>query len=326
MSDLDLETLEEQVESKIGGDYDWKQVEEGLNTIYSLESGDEEYILKVHTNDRNDIGWFRAEPEIYELVASKTDIPSPEIVYKDFSEENHANSFYIMEKLPGENPEKLKQDLSAEELGNLMYQYGEILGKIHNVPTPFERYGPVSAKDGELQTTEDAEKWTWSLQGTIDSWADRVEEGWEEPVEIETPEEEIRELMPEDPGAVLVHSDNRLDNLLVKGDEITGFIDWSHPRSGHDEYDLARAEYLLIDWGLDSKDEGTKESLRENLYEGYRQSNSIDEGYEQRKEVYRFATTAWIAAGFTNWGSQLDEETHAEMREDIKERLEEESL
>lgn len=326
MGESGLEKLKGQVEGEMGDSYDWTPVDEGLNTIYKLESKDEQYILKVHTNEENEIGWFRAEPVIYELVANNTYVPSPEIIYKDFSEEDYENSFYLMEKLTGENPDKIKHDLSNEQLGNLMYKYGEILGKIHNIPTSFENYGLLSAEDGELQTTDDAEKWTWSLQGTIDAWADIVEDKWEEPVEIETPEAEIRERIPEEPEPVLNHSDNRLDNLLVEGDEVTGFIDWSHPRIGHNEYDLARAEYLLIDWDLHFKDDETKESLRENLYEGYRQNNSIDEGFDERREVYRFATTAWLAAGFANWGSQFDEETHAEMREGIIERLEEESL
>lgn len=326
MSELDLETLKEDVESKINGSYDWKLIEEGLNTIYKLESEDEEYILKVHTNEDNEVGWFRAEPEIYELIAENTDVPSPEIIYKNFSEENYENSFYVMRKLSGKNPDKLKQDLSDERLGNLMYQYGKILGKIHDIPTSFEQYGMLSAEDGELQITDDAEKWTWSLKETINSWADIVEDKWSDPVEIEIPEAEIRERIPEEPEPVLNHSDNRLDNLLVEGDDITGFIDWSHPRIGHGEYDLARAEYLLIDWDLHFKDDETKESLRNSLYEGYRQNNSIDEGYDERREVYRFATTAWLAAGFANWGSQFDEETHAKMRESIIERIEEESL
>lgn len=268
MDKLGLDKLRERVESEIGDEYEWEPIEEGLNTIYRLESEDDRYILKVHTNEKNEVGWFRAEPEIYELVSDNTDVPSPEIIYKDFSEEDYENSFYVMENLPGENPEKIKHDLTDEELDNLMYQYGEILGKIHDVSTSFHKYGLISAEDGELQTTEDAEKWTWSLQGTIDAWADRVEEKWDEPVEIETPEEEIRQRIPEEPEPVLIHSDNRLYNLLVEEGEITGFIDWSHPRTGHSEYDLARAEYLLIDWDLHFKDDETKESLRESLYEG----------------------------------------------------------
>jgi|APHM01.1.fsa_nt_gi Predicted aminoglycoside phosphotransferase len=326
MPDLNLGELKKQVGSNLDGNYDWTAVEEGLNTIYKLESEDQEYILKVHTNDQNREGWFRAEPEIYELVSENTDVPSPEIIHKDLSGQDYENPFYLMEKLQGENPDKLKQDLSDEELGNLMYQYGEILGEIHNIPTSLERYGMVSAENGELQNTEDAEKWTSSLQETIDAWADIVEDKWDEPVEIETPEAEIRERIPEEPESVFNHSDNRLDNLLVEGDEITGFIDWSHPRTGHSEYDLARAEYLLIDRDLDFKDKETKESLRDKLYQGYRQNNSIDGNYDERRDVYRFATTAWLAAGFSNWGSQFDEETHAEVREGIVERLEEESL
>ncbi len=302
-----------------------EEIDEGLNTVYRLESEDKEYIVKVHTNEQNEITWFKAEPRIYELISDNEDVPSPEIIFKDFSEERYEDSFYVMERLPGRNPDKIKHDLSKKELLNIVRRYGQILGKIHNI-TSFDNYGMLSGEGDSLQTINDAEKWTWSLKGTIDAWADIVKDKWDEPVKIDTPETEIRERLPEEPDSVLIHSDNRLDNLLVDEETITGFLDWSHPRTGHNEYDLVRAEYLLIDWDLDFKDDQLKEVLRERLYQGYKEFNSLKEDFDDRREVYRFATTAWLAAGFANWGSKLNEKEHREMREEIIKRIREESL
>lgn len=296
-----------------------------MNTIYEFEANNRSYVVKVCTNEKNEIGWFRAEPEIYRMISEKTSVPSPNVIFKDFSEERCENCFYVMEKLPGKNPDKIKQELSRETLGKIIYQYGEILGEIHN-STSFDHYGLLEAdENGHLETEDDAEKWGRSLEGKIDAWKDIIQEDWENPIEIDTPKQAIREKVPEDPGATLIHSDNRLDNLLIQNDRITGFIDWSHPATGHNEYDLARAEYLLIDWDLSQKNKEVKDYCRKKLYEGYQETNTIKEGFDDRKQVYRYATAVWLAAGFANWGNQFDEVKHREMREEIIERIEEES-
>jgi len=324
------ETLRNEVEDNLEGSYEWEEVEDGLNTIYLLKSEEESYIIKTHTNENNEAGWFRAESRIYEIIQEETEnIPSPEIIYRDFSGKEYENSFYIMEALSGRNPNDVKEDCSDEQLKQILNQYGRMLGEIHRIePEGVDDYGMLSAEDGELHTSDGAERWSWSLKGKMDAWKDMVEEEWEEPPEIDVPsQEEVDERVPEEPEPVLNHSDNRLDNLLVEDGEITGFIDWSHPGAGHSEYDLARAEYLLIDWDLTSKDEQLKEELREELYDGYRDTNSVSEDFfEERRQLYRQATTHWLAAGFSNWGSQLDEEEHEKVRESILSRLEKEGI
>ena len=325
MDDSELECLKDIVKNEFDQDLEWITVDEGLNTIYRLEAGDKSFIIKVHTNEENKIEWFTAEPKIYGLLAENTDLSSPEVIYRDFSEDKIDDSFYIMEKMPGKNPDKKKKEISDEKLNNILYQYGKILGNIHDFSPEFDDYGFLSGKKEDLNTTESADRWTWSIQGAIESWSDIVQDKWEDPVELEIPERKIRENIPAEPRAVLIHSDNRLDNLLIKGNEITGFLDWSHPRTGHSEYDLARAEYLLIDWDLDFKDVEAKESLRKSLYEGYKQNNTIAEDFEERKQIYRYATTAWLAAGFANWGSNFNQEEYSEMRNNIVERIKKET-
>lgn len=316
--------LRKEIESELGPQLEFEELEKGLNTIYSISTDDQDYILKGHTNEKNKIGWFKAEPLIYGVVSENTDLPSPNVLYKDFSEQRYENSFYIMENMDGRNPDRMKEELSQDQLEEILYQYGNILGRLHGLKS-FDSYGLIVGEAGQLAVDESAEKWPWSLEGTLKSWKSRIEEGWKNPPEIKMlDKDEINRILPDKPGSVLVHSDNRLDNLLVEGSKITAFLDWSHPRAGAAEYDLVRAEYLLIDWDLSFREKEIREQdLREKLYQGYKDETGFDRDseFEDRRQIYRYANTFWLAAGFANWGSDLGQEKHRKMRKNIVQRL-----
>jgi len=312
--------LREEVESVLDKTFEVEELEKGLNTIYLLSSEDEKFILKVHTNPKNKAQWFRAEPEIYERISQELNIPSPNILYKDLSCESYQNMFYVMEAMEGENPEKIKKELSQENLEQILYWYGEILGKIHEISLS-DGYGILGREDCGI--VADSEQWNWCLEGAMSAWKSDAEDGWEEPPEIEYDEEKVKEILPDKPEPALVHSDNRLDNILIQGNQITAFLDWSHSWSAHRYYDLARAEYLLIDHDLSYKTPKSKQKLREKLFDGYRQNQEIREDWMKSdiRKTYRYANTLWLAAGFGNWGAKLSEKEREETREDILKRM-----
>jgi aminoglycoside phosphotransferase (APT) family kinase protein len=316
----------ELVETELGKEYSWNRLEKGLNEVYVIESGEESLVVKEHTNDENDLEWFRSEPRIYQLLSNNDSAPSPEIVHVDFSMEKHPNCFYVMEKIEGENPEKFIGKWTVKSWKNLLYSYGEILSQIHEA-REFETYGLLAGENGDIVPVDDAEKWSWSINGMKESLMDIIGDKWGDPPEIDAPSMEwIHEKVPGEPGAVLVHSDNRLDNLIVRDGRINGFLDWSHPRSGHGLYDLVRAEYLLIEWDL-KKEGQERDELRQELYRGYgRQDLLEDSSFEKLRQFYRFCTVLWIAAGFPNWSSDWEKEARQEMRSEIIERLEQEKL
>lgn len=320
---MDEIPVNEEVEREIGEVQNYQELDDGLNTVYLLETSQGEYILKERTNENNELEWFKAEPKIYRML-EQDDIPSPEVNYADLLRESHDNAFYIMEKLEGENPTPQREEYSNEELENIFHQYGRILGQIHENHNDFQGYGLLKSQDGELKVDDPAEKWYWAIEGSMDAWQEIIEEEWMNPPELELPDQEyLGEILPDEPEPVLTHLDNRLDNLLIQDGEITGFIDWSHPEVGHNEYDLVRAEYLLLDWDLDFKTDEEKEQLRNKLYEGYEEVAELDrEGFEERRKVYRYATTLWLMAGFPNWGADWSEKDKKEMEEDLKKRME----
>jgi len=324
MSEIDSE-LRDEVEEQLGGDLEWLELEDGLNTVYLL-SGDQEFILKVRTNPENKPEWFRAEPRIYEKIRRETEIPSPKIIYEDFSKLKYENEFFIMEKMEGQNPQDMKNELDQEKLEDIMRQYGNILGKLHQVQVS-QKYGIQGFEKGEFTSSEPNEKWNEAIEGAMSAWQDIISDEWENPPEINYNSEKVKEILPEKPKAVLVHSDNRLDNILLTETKLTGFIDWSTSWTGHAFYDFVRAKYLLIEWDLDhwGKDFDEKE-LKKELQEGYKHQKQFEKFPEDERieNVYRYASTLWLAAGFANWGQQLDKDEHAEMRDEIVERINQE--
>ncbi|MFB6213995.1 MAG: phosphotransferase family protein [Candidatus Nanohaloarchaea archaeon] len=313
-----------ELEEVIGEVQDAWELEEGLNTVYVLETGRGEYVLKARTNDRNELSWFRAEPRIYSMLEDRENVPSPRVLYTDLSRERYENAFYVMERLEGRNADSVRDEMSERQLELVLRQYGRILGEIHSAHS-FEGYGMLAGEAGELRVEDAAEIWPCALEGSTDSWIERIEDGWEN-VEIGRPsEEEIRATVPGDPGASLAHMDNRLDNLLVKDGDITGFLDWSHPETADPEYDLYTAEYLLIDWDLSFREEPVDhEKMREALFSGYEEARPREEVSRERRRLYRYATVLWLMSGFLNWGSGFPEEKKRRFRKDLRERLERE--
>lgn len=311
------------VKDKIGEVEEVERIDEGLNSIFLLKAS-ERYILKVHTNPRNDIEWFRAEPLIYSRLEN-VEIPSPEIVYEDLSEEKKDSAYFIMEEMPGVNPAGFKQDISFEVLEYFTQRFGYFLGLIHE-NVEMDCYGMLGGFDGEICGIDAPEKWTWAMIGALEELERLIDDGWEEELELDSPsEEEIKDILPENPESVLLHLDNRLDNLLVDDNEITAFLDWSHPEAGHHEYDLVRAEYLLIEMDLGFLNKEEKKKLRSSLYSGYEKVRDIDrEGFEDRRDIYRKVTLMWVLAGFPNWKSKLNEKKKHEKKAYLKEKAESE--
>lgn len=324
--------LREEVRNAVGDSFTSRELDEGLNTIYLVDTGAREYVLKVHTNKEEGFseGYrddqkarFRAEARVYELVSRNTDVPSPEIVHTDFSEEKADHQFYIMERIEGDNLDAVKDDLTAGELEDILYRYGRMLGEIHS-SVELESYGLLVEEDG-LDYLEEGATWKESFRKVIDNMEDIIRERWDRPPELRTDPQRMVQNLPVNPAPRLIHSDNRLENVLVQDSEITGFLDWSFTRSGHALYDLARAEYLLIDYDLQLSDRGEDEleHFRKSLMDGYSRENDLGE-YGRYRPVYRYVTVLWIMAGFPNWSSDWSEERRNRFRQELLDRLEKE--
>lgn len=314
--------LRETVEDALGKGYEWIELEKGLNTIYKLSTDRNNFILKVRTNPENKLDWFRAEPRIYEIVNEETDVPSPEIVHTELSQEKYHEPFYIMENLPGETPQNLIEELAEQDLVSIFHQYGRILSKIHNVQVS-DKFGIQGFSDGAFSSSEPNHTWSRSLEGAMSSWKDIIQEEWDDHPKLGYDPDSIKETLPDHPEPVLVHDDNRLDNVLIQGGEISGFVDWSTSWTGHSYYDLVRAKYLLIEWDISGFNiDVDEERLEQGLVSGYVENQDVKVKNQSILEgIYRFASTLWLAAGFVNWGQSLDADVRQHVRKDIADRV-----
>ncbi len=310
--------LQSEIESILGREFHWGEIKEGLNTIYELDSGSEKFILKIHTNENMDKERFNAEPEIYELIGERTDVSTPDIIYSDFSEDQFP-AFYIMEKVEGENAADVIEFLSAEALENLFYNYGRYLAEIHE-NTSFKEHGLIFENKG-LGTEKGFERWEDSFRDLIKENTECVKKSWNRPLEFYEDVEKLVNYLP-DVEPVILHHDNRLENLILEEGEINGFLDWSFTRAGHSEYDLVIAEYLLIDWDLSFRDIEKTETLRKKLFEGYSEIKDLerDDDFEVRRLIYRYSIVLWLMAGLSNWGPE-NPERYNELENDLESRL-----
>ncbi|MBC5793182.1 MAG: phosphotransferase [Nanohaloarchaea archaeon] len=315
------QAIKDKIESALEESFEWTKIEKGLNSVYRIYSGKKKFIVKVHTNENLESENFKAEPLIYDAIQEKTDVPSPKVIHESLDDEEF--SFYVMELIEGENPGPRRKNLEMETLEDLIFEYGKILGEIHR-EIGFESYGELEGSTDGPTVRDSSENWRDELSEIFHVYRDIVEDEWDNPPKMEIPDN--LGCIPERPKPSLIHVDNRLDNLLVEDNRITGFIDWSFTRTGHNEYDLIRAEYLLIDYDLRFLSETKKERLKESLFGGYREEIDLDKdsGFKARRQLYRYAPVFWLAAGFQSWGQDLEKDAYQEMLQLIIESLKEE--
>lgn len=318
---MNLESILDVAERELDTSFEHEVIDEGSNFLVELKCSNNTYILKIFDNEAsNREKWFRAEPLIYELLSKESSVPVPSIEYIG---RNEKQVFYIMEKIEGKNPDKNKENLTASSLENLLYQYGKLLAETHET-TSFNHYGILGGRNNELIVTEKKTRWPWSIQGTLKIWKDMINSRWENPPnQTLIPDKNyIRNILPNKPEPVIIHDDNSFENIIVNYNTIDSLLDWAHTRSGHGEYDLVKAEYSLIDWYL--KDREEKENLRKALYKGYEKHRTIKkEGFEERKELYKYFVVLWLCAGFPVWSRDMSQKEKQKTRSELVNRLKE---
>lgn len=271
---------------------------------------------------------FEVAAEATELVAERTDVPVPEVLSVDLSKKNIPFMYYIMEKIKGEatsvyggTPDFRK--FSRERKAKILEQVGENLGKIHN-EIKFQKHGNISYDyDKKELTVDKCSDWPEALQEILGEQIQDIEESRFSDLipKIQETIDEYIHLVDEDFQPVLVHQDCLPQNVMVEGKEVTGIVDWERAASGHKEYDFFKTERGFIRTAFES--EQVKERLRKHLYKGYRKTNSLKDGWKERRHFYNFIyyiNKIWAYPGIVEgW----DEEDKDEFEEKIREEFEE---
>lgn len=185
----------------------------------------------------------------------KAGVPVPEILLiKNLILDNQQISLCVQKKLVGDPLERGKidyHDLDGDYLKKMIVKSGEILSRIHSVST---------AGFGELNGQGEGR-----FKNFHDLMAEKVEqeEKYRQMASDINFDLQIMEMVlqimknnlgqAQDIKPVLVHGDFAPKHIMVKGDEVTGILDWGEVTGNSPIFDFARWDYwfgheLPIDW------------------------------------------------------------------------------
>lgn len=278
------------------------EVEQGKNTAYFLtvESGEAERELVCKVGDHHSAAGCRAESFFLERVGERTAIPVPDVLGTG---ELDSDPYFLAERVSGENYECEPDRLEPESFEQVCVEAGRNLGELH-AAFPAEKFGLLGVETGResIEFVREFPNWPSYFEVWLTHNAARLEAtrfadlapAVEE--RAESLADEFRDLGPFDP--VITHNDYRLGNLLLnpetrtESERITNVVlDWATPAAAPVEYELAVTEAILVDWP--EFDAERQQTLRELLYEGYRETNDgalnrETDDFEARRRLYRF--------------------------------------
>lgn len=290
------------------------RVSEGLlHETYELGCDGEEYVLQFSsdaTKGREDSS--RRGLNCY-VALENSEIPVPEVVTETVRE-FRGREYVLVGKLPGKSGER---DISPERVRNAARH----LARIHNVWS-FEEAGWIRFED-RIPTVYESREGNPKrrLRDEVERSAKTIREGGLEAVasEVESAFDRFEGELPEEFRPVLCHDDYSPDNVLFRGGDVTGILDFDRTYSGHGHRDVAKAANCFwmhdpcADW-----------NVRGKFYEGYRDANELDGSFERCEPLYRVETLAGIVAGLLELGelSEYEKEFYSERIMEAAQRVE----
>lgn len=323
-------------------DLDWtleaaEPVAEASDTVYVLTVADRagdrrRAVLKAA--DFVETDRFLNEPDLLRYVGEHTAIPVPEVLAVIEEHERAPAPSFLLEHLPGTNPDTLDGDLGAREcaigpgeLERMARQAGDHLAQLHGLDRP-SSFGFLSVEDGDLTADRDAESWPEQVEAMIETPLEELSDGRFADLEPDL-RAELEAAIPELPDLdpVPTHSDYRPGNLLVDPGtgEITAVLDWGAAAGNPDEYELALVEQYLSGWA--PIDDDRRRLVRSALLEGYRERRTLDrpEGVARRRDLYLLVTRLFAMHWLPYWHEDVTPEERdriaAEHRAFVRELL-----
>lgn len=166
--------------------------------------------------------WLMKEVAIINCLTSKTNLPIPQV--KLAIEQKASNeSWALIEFLQGETIRNaLANERKQEKRQQIIFNFGQILQRIHSTPCPNELRGE--------------QPWLKQmLKQARYNFNNNQADGTQELLE------KIQATQPSYVKQTLIHGDFTIDNILVENGIITGIIDWSGGAFGDPRYDLSLA-------------------------------------------------------------------------------------
>jgi len=276
MNDLSFEKLETLVRRhlpEVEGELSFKPVKTGkFNISYFVCVGEEEFVLRIAPSRDETFVFYerdmmRQEPEIHDLVLSRTSVPVARIIAHDESHELIDSDFLIMERLPG----RPLTEMARVDYGFVLRQVGEYLAQVHSITA--EQYGYL----GSHCPMEPQE--TWAAAFRI-MWHKMIDDIVGVGHYDDSESSMLRELLDSRLSyfdrpirSSLLHMDIWHQNILVDGEgNVTALVDWDRALWGDVEIEFAVLDYCGISepafwegYGCD-RDQSQEARIRQIFY------------------------------------------------------------
>jgi homoserine kinase type II len=276
-----------------------ERVKEGLlHETYRVRCGGADYVLQFASGaDEERADSLRRGVACYAALED-TAVPVPSVATAPTAT-FEGRTYALVEALPGTSGERDVSPARARAIGRQ-------LARIHDA-VAFDAAGWLRVEGTELvvEPFSNPGRTEKRLRNARDS-AETLRDGGltaaAEAVAALFSREELRFPAVERP--VLCHGDCSPDNVLFRGDEVTGVLDFDRAYAGHRQRDLAAAANAVwmhnpcSDW-----------DPREAVYEGYQVVTDLDTSFAANEPLYRVETLARTVAGMVELGELSAYET-----------------
>lgn len=276
-----------------------EQVDEGLlHETYRVRCGGADYVLQfASAADEGRVDSLRRGVACY-LTLRETDVPVPSVVTAPVGTFG-GRPYALVEALPGRSGELDVSPARARAAGRQ-------LARIHDAMA-FDTAGwlRVEATDLVVEPFSEHGRAGTRLRDAREDAATLRKGGLTaagEAVSALFAREDVR--FPTVDRPVLCHGDYSPDNVLFRGETVTGVLDFDRAHAGHRQRDLAAAGNAF--WMHDPCSDWDP---REAVYEGYRAETDLDASFERAEPLYRVETLARTIAGMVELGELSDYET-----------------
>lgn len=223
------DTVNRMTQKALGEDaLEIRELKEGyFNIAYQVRLSDRDVVLKIAPSPETEVMTFEknimfSEVDSMKMVAQRTEVPVPEVLFYDSSRDVADREYFFMEMLEGKSLSSISDVLPEEQKQRIYYDMGRYTAMLNGITG--ERFGYYGQPDRQ------GEDWYEVFRDILrDPFADAERKGIAMPVK----EDETLELLERDRalfGAVktprFVHWDIWAGNVFIADGQIRGIIDF----------------------------------------------------------------------------------------------------
>jgi aminoglycoside phosphotransferase (APT) family kinase protein len=301
-----------------------------VNTLFSFTKNNEGFFVKVLTRppaSEHEVHRLKKEVDLYKQFQELKkvqgidpnqliNVPVPEVIYYEADESKIGYRYYIMNKIPGNSLEEIKNKITLKQKKNFFKKFASIVRGIHSIS--FEMFGEIEEYDCPRQF--------YSMKSMLKADARRCARllGKNKllPIKLVTKTQTFIEKRLDEVQFCeipkLVHTDLFPPNVIaeVSNDkiQINGIIDFEWSYAGDPIFDLIAIEY---NWRFEEK-------LSKLFFQKYSQGeiSNLDQYSIEKQIFHAIETLKTVALGWVYFHPTVENLTYMENR--LKEIMEEE--